>query len=66
MTESVSTETTDEAVELLEQLAVRVESLNVWWYPIEDCKPYAGRMPTWMRGYMRSHKITRQRNTHER
>lgn len=43
----------------LEKLAVLVESLNVWWYPIEDCKPYEGTMPSWMRGYMRSHNRTR-------
>lgn len=47
----------------LEQLAVRVESLNVWWYPIEDCKPYTGKMPSWMRGYMRSMKMRRTQPT---
>lgn len=43
----------------IEQLAVLVESLNVWWYPIEDCQPYEGRMPSWLRGHMRSHNIRR-------
>lgn len=23
----------------LHQLAVRLENGNVWWYPLEDCKP---------------------------
>lgn len=43
----------------LEKLAVRVESLNVWWYPLEDCAPYSGRMPSWMRSYMRQEQIRR-------
>jgi hypothetical protein len=47
----------------LEKLPVRVESLNVWWYPIEDCQPYDGRMPSWMRGYMRSQRQRRMRRT---
>lgn len=47
----------------LDKLAVRVESLNVWWYPTEDCQPYSGRMPSWMRGYMQSHKIRRTQAT---
>lgn len=45
----------------LEKLAVRVESLNVWWYPIEDCQPYNGRMPTWMRSELRRMKAKRQK-----
>lgn len=43
----------------LEELPVRVESLNVWWYPIEDCKPYHGKMPSWIRSLFREHKMTR-------
>lgn len=47
----------------LEKLAVRVESQNVWWYPIEDCKPYNGRMPTWIRSFNRSRQRGRVRVT---
>lgn len=43
----------------LEQLAVYVESLNTWWYPMEDCKPYHGKMPTWIRSQMRQWKMKR-------
>jgi hypothetical protein len=43
----------------LEKLPVRVESLNVWWYPIEDCQVYAGRMPSWIRSWFRRHNMTR-------
>ena len=43
----------------LEKLAVRVESLNVWWYPIEDCQPYSGKMPSWIRSLFRQHKMKR-------
>src|SRR5215211_8312642 len=43
----------------LEKLAVRVESLNVWWYPIEDCQPYHGKMPSWIRSLFREFKLTR-------
>lgn len=43
----------------LEKLAVRVESLNVWWYPTEDCKPYHGKMPSWIRSLFRQHGMKR-------
>jgi len=43
----------------LEQLPVLLESMNVWWYPLEDCKPYHGKMPSWMRGYLRYNKRRR-------
>lgn len=43
----------------LEKLAVRVESGNVWWYPVEDCQPYSGRMPSWIRSFNRSHRRRR-------
>jgi hypothetical protein len=43
----------------LEKLAVRVESLNIWWYPIEDCQPYHGRMPSWIRTFFRQHNLRR-------
>lgn len=43
----------------LEKLAVRVESLNVWWYPTEDCQPYSGRMPSWIRSLFRQYKMKR-------
>ena len=43
----------------LEKVAVRVESLNVWWYPIEDCKPYSGKMPSWIRRHFRQFKMRR-------
>lgn len=43
----------------LEKLAVRVESLNIWWYPIEDCQPYNGKMPSWIRSFFRQHNLRR-------
>ena len=43
----------------IEKLAVRVESLNVWWYPTEDCQPYHGRMPSWIRSHFRGYKMKR-------
>ena len=43
----------------LEKLAVRVESLNVWWYPVEDCQPYHGKMPSWIRSLFRKHNLKR-------
>jgi hypothetical protein len=43
----------------LEKLPVRVESQNVWWYPLEDCQPYAGKMPSWIRLWFRQHNMTR-------
>jgi hypothetical protein len=43
----------------LEKLPVRVESLNVWWYPIEDCQVYTGKMPSWIRSWFRRHNMTR-------
>lgn len=46
----------------LEKLAVRVESLNVWWYPLEDCKPYNGTMPSWIRTFNRRWRRHRTRS----
>lgn len=43
----------------LEKLAVRVESMNIWWYPLEDCQPYTGRMPSWIRSFFRQNKLKR-------
>lgn len=43
----------------LEKIPVRVESLNVWWYPIEDCQPYAGKMPSWIRSLFRRFNLKR-------
>ena len=43
----------------IEKLAVRVESLNVWWYPVEHCQPYRGAMLHWMRRFLRSHRARR-------
>lgn len=50
----------------LEQLPVLVQSGNVWWYPLEDCKPHAGKMPSWLRGYMRQSGLIRTRPTAHR
>jgi hypothetical protein len=41
----------------LEKLAVRVESLNIWWYPIEDCQPFTGKIPSWIRTFFRKQGI---------
>lgn len=43
----------------LEKLAVLVESLNIWCYPIEDCQRYHGRMPSWIRRFFRQHNLKR-------
>lgn len=39
----------------IDSLAVRVENENIWWYPIGDCQPYHGNMPSWTRRYFRRH-----------
>jgi hypothetical protein len=43
----------------IESLPVRVESLNVWWYPTEDCQPYHGKMPSWIRAIFRKDGLKR-------
>lgn len=43
----------------LEKLPVRVESQNVWWYPIEDCQVYVGKMPSWIRSWFRARNMKR-------